>query len=375
MSLPTQPFFATPAQRVALARQRFFDEGQRPSGLVGEGVIQSWNRCLVTRRAPQEPVAFDPVSAVRAQTALMRSRDLLRAAAAELDHLETALAGTACRVMMTDGQGVIVHTSGGAATADEHVMTVAARIGVNLAEAAIGTNAPGMVLHTGQACTVLGAEHYFDQVQGMHCAASPVRDAAGRLVAVLDLSVENRPFGFDAASVVGMYATAIENRWLLAQAREQLVLRFQAAPALLETPLEALAAVGSDGRLAWLNGVARRLLPDAQPGDTAEAAFGCTLPALLALTRGAQPALRPLPGGLAVWLRAQLQATDGVATAVASAPVPSATAPAGSLADHDRAHILRTLAECDGNIAQAARRLGVSRGLLYRRLRGAGGHG
>ncbi|MCA9056729.1 MAG: hypothetical protein KDA75_23035, partial [Planctomycetaceae bacterium] len=135
MSLPAQPFFATAAQRAQLARQRFFDEGQRPSGLVGEAVIQSWNRCLAARRRPQDVVAFDPVSAARAQTAAMRARPLLEAVRGELEQLETTLRGTACRVMLTDSQGVIVHVSQGEALADALVMPAAARVGVNLAEA------------------------------------------------------------------------------------------------------------------------------------------------------------------------------------------------------------------------------------------------
>jgi hypothetical protein len=34
LNLPVQPFFATPEQRFNLARQRFFEDGQRPTGLV-----------------------------------------------------------------------------------------------------------------------------------------------------------------------------------------------------------------------------------------------------------------------------------------------------------------------------------------------------
>lgn len=370
MSLPMQPFFATPAQRTALARQRFFDEGQRPSGLVGETVIQSWNRCLSAHRATHEAVAFDPVSVVRAHTAAMRSRELVVAVQGELQQLETALAGTACRVLFTDGHGVVVHASQGCGHAEERVMPVAARVGVNLAEAAIGTNGPGLVVHTGQACTVIGAEHYFDIVQGMHCAAAPVHDAAGRLVAVLDLSTENRPFGFDAASVVDLYATAIENRWLLAQARDALVLQFQANPGLLGTPLEALAAIGHEGRVHWLNAAARRLLPAAAVGGDAEAVFGVHATGLLARSGGAAPALLQLPGGLTVWLRVRLQAHGTPPANVALAPpTPPAARPADTLAEHDQAHVAGTLAACGGNIAEAARRLGVSRGLLYRRLR------
>ena len=45
-----------------------------------------------------------------------------------------------------------------------------------------------------------------------------------------------------------------------------------------------------------------------------------------------------------------------------------------SLNEANRRLIEQTLAQCQGNVSRAARRLGVSRGLLYRRLRewGAG---
>ena len=57
-ALPAQPFFATPQQRVELARQRFFEDGVRPSGLVSEAVIQSWTRCLQAGHDPRRTPAF-----------------------------------------------------------------------------------------------------------------------------------------------------------------------------------------------------------------------------------------------------------------------------------------------------------------------------
>ena len=54
-SLPANPFYASPEQRVALARQRFFEDGVRPSGMVSEAVIQSWSRCLRSHPDPARP--------------------------------------------------------------------------------------------------------------------------------------------------------------------------------------------------------------------------------------------------------------------------------------------------------------------------------
>lgn len=378
-ALPAQAFFAGAPERVALARERFFGDGQRPTGLVSEPVIQSWQRCLGARRTAPERLAFDPVTPSRQHGALQRSRPLLDAAGAVMPRLEQVLAATAARALLCDGEGVVLHGtprhSGGGA---QPVLTLAARVGVDLSERAVGTTAPGIVLRTGQACRVTRAEHFFDVCGGLSCAAAPIHDRHGRLAAVLDLSVEGHDFGFDAAALVGLYAGAIENALLEAPDGDCLVLRFQADPMLLGTPLQALAGVDGRGELRWLNEVARRLLglpPGGLglPGAAAEALFG--LPAAALLARSASEAPQPvrLANGLVVWLQSTLQLRRGATPAVASPPaavVEPAQAPAAAatLAEHDHRLVLDTLQRCGGNVSKAARALGVSRGLLYRRL-------
>ena len=398
---PRELFPRTRAERVALARQQFFDEGVRPSGLVGEAVLQSWMRCSRTHSDSRRVIAFDAVTPSRLHATLGRSRDLLEAARGELQNMESSLAGTDARVLLTDAHGVIVHTTHHPMAAAQPVMRQTARVGINIAESMVGTTAPGIVACTGHAATVNGAEHYFDVLHEMHCAAAPIRDVHGRLAAVLDVSVEGRPFSFGAAQLVATFAATIENRLLVAQSRGWLLLRFQASPALLGTPLEALAGIDFDGRVAWLNGAAERLI--GQPPDDAPPCalhiFGMDLAALLHLTRSSDaPRAVRLANGLGVWLQASLQASDGVdfrhavsfAGTEAAAPristsAPQQTAPAqegheeeedpsgaaadSSLRGHSRKLIEDTLGACGGNISQAARQLRVSRGTLYRRLK------
>ena len=382
---PTQLFFSEPAQRTALAREQFFDEGQRPSGLVGEAVLQSWMRCCSARRQPREAVSFEPVSRSRMHSSLGRNRDLLQASNPELGHMEAALGGTECRVLLTDDQGVIIHATPLGGRRRQPLLEAASRVGVNIAESHVGTNAPGIVARTGQACTVSGAEHFFDCLQAMYCAAAPIRDIHGRLAGVLDISVEGHAFPFDAAAVVAGYAATIENRLLLLQSAEHLVLSFQASPSLLGTPLEALAGIDRAGRLVWLNAAAQRLTGCSDPTDRGVAAvFGATADQLLSLSREGSACNWRLPSGLGIWVKARPPLGDGVnfrhAVALASVPAtagdssasqvatPVASAPA-TLLDHSQRLIEATLAEHDGNIARAARALGVSRGMLYRRLR------
>lgn len=393
---PLQLFATTPAERVALARIQFFEEGVRPSGLVGEAVIQSWMRCARTHADTRRAVSFDAVTPSRLHATLARNQDLLEAARGELADMESSLAGTDCRVLLTDAQGVIVHVTHHPAAAQQPILHRTARLGVNIAESVVGTTAPGIVARTGQACTVDGAEHYFECLRAMQCAAAPIRDVHGQLAGVLDLSVESRRFGFDAASMVALYATTIENRLLLAQSRDRLVLRFQASPTLLGTPMEALAGIAEDGTVAWLNSAGARLiggLPEAGP-CAVEMLFGLDVDGLLRLGRreAAQPVR--LASGLGVWLQARAKAHDGVdfrhaVSVPATAPVAEARASAadapqqpveaspaagedagdGTLQGRSRRLIEETLAAHHGNISHAARQLRVSRGTLYRRLK------
>ena len=51
-------FFSTQADRIALARQRYFEEGELPSGVVSEAVFQSWARCLRLKQDPRAQLEF-----------------------------------------------------------------------------------------------------------------------------------------------------------------------------------------------------------------------------------------------------------------------------------------------------------------------------
>ncbi len=381
-TLPVQPFFSTPEQRLALARQRYFEEGVRPSGLVSETVIQSWSRCLQAQRRPGDAVTFPMVTASRTHSALTRSRVLLEAASDELKQLASTLSGTSCTLFLTDPQGVVVHHAYADYNADEVLLPLARRVGCNLSEDSIGTNAPGLTAHTGEASVVLGAEHFFGGVQVMHCAAAPIRDIHGQMAGVLDLTTESRPFGFDAAAVVGLYATAIENHLLRAQSADHIVIQLQTSPAFLGTPMEGLAGIAPDGRIAWMNRAASRLLglSAGAASLSAEATLALKPAQLASLTRNHQPTSHRLPSGLQVWMLLRMQARDGVAAPVfqmtKSRVEESATAvdetvkqPPTTLR-HGELHLIESaLASCDGNVSKAARSLGVSRGLIYRHLK------
>lgn len=386
-----QQFFSTTsAERVVLARRRFFEEGVRPSGLVSEAVIQSWLRSQ--RLHPDvRQLALAPVSPSRLHATQERCRGLLLALRHELPAMEQALAGTGTRVLLTDDKGVMLYITPPALPRRNETA------GLNISERALGTTAPGIVAATGRACTVSGGEHYFGELHALQCAAAPIHDVHGRLAGVLNLMVEEQDFSFDASPVAGMYATTIENTLLQSQSHEHLILRFQVTAALLHTPMQALMGVAADGRIAWMNKACARLAgrPPGRGACQVEELLGHGLARLLRLSHQQAPEPLRLASGLGVWMQAQLQAADGLGSrldasladdtdaAPASAAQPGAAHEDGeacaaalpasaraTLRAHSDRLIEETLARHAGNISQAARALGISRGMLYRRLRG-----
>ena len=394
-------FFSTRAERIALARQRYFEEGELPSGVVSDAVLQSWARCLRLKQDPRARVEFQPVTASRAQLALQKNRLLRDAWLADAGELDAVLGTTNCGAMLTDPSGVLIGATN-SRRVHEKVTPVAHRIGVNFAEEAVGTTAPGIVARTGKQASVQGAEHFSESVNFMHCAAAPIRDIHGNLAGVLDMSSEGIAFNFDATSVVGLYASSIENRLLILQSSEHLIVRFQVSPSMLDTPMAGLMGVDMEGRIAWCNAAASRLLglsPDSEQrgpskvDEVLQSSFS-----ELASVRGSTHSMLRLPNGLLVHVRCELIAQDGhrqlfavgkpsqdatsePVNADLVAPLTSSQEEAAlsppvdspepsSLRDADVDLIARTLKECGGNVSAAARKLQVSRGLIYRRTQG-----
>jgi sigma-54 dependent transcriptional regulator, acetoin dehydrogenase operon transcriptional activator AcoR len=392
-------FFDRHEDRVALARRQYFEEGQVPSGVVPDAVLQSWGVCLRAKRSIAERVEFQPVSVSRSHLAMQKNAALCAVWQKELRALESTIKATGCEAILTDASGVLIGVAGGT----EHhgsVLKAAHRVGVNLSEAMVGTTAPGLVIRTGKVAMVRGGEHYFERVGHMHCAAAPIRDIHGQLTGVLDFSSEGAPFRFDVTSVLGYFASTIESRLVLAQSDQHLIVRLQMSEALLDTPLCGLVGVNLDGGVAWCNATAANLLgfPSSSPiesGLTTEHIFACSLSALLSM-RGGGHMLR-LPNGLSVCVRCELHAKDGGQSLVqiaaphrlasglnerdepSTTPDVPATANARSLnpeessattlRDADGDLIARTLVECKGNVSAASRKLKVSRGLIYRHVK------
>lgn len=395
------PFFVTRQERVALARQQYFEEGILPTGVVSDAIFQSWTRCHRGHHKSQDRIEFQPVSISRSQLALQKNRVLHEAWLSEMPALGNALGSAHCSAILTDATGVLI----GATPAnhmEQRIIPIAHRIGVNLSEAYVGTTAPGIVARTGKPASVWGAEHFNDAVSTMYCTAAPIHNIQGQLAGILDISSEGIPFKFDPSSVVGLYAASIENRLLMAQSTDLLIVKFQFLPAIIDTPMVGMIGFDLAGQLTWLNSVASQLLslsvvPEERPpctvNDIFEAGFD-----QLASQVGHGFHAQQLRNGLQVFTTCTLQKQGGpihparheapptvsTPTAMVTDIVPHSPSsarpvdmadgylPASSLKQADADLIRKCLTEFKGNVSQVAKQLQVSRGLIYRRLQELG---
>jgi sigma-54 dependent transcriptional regulator, acetoin dehydrogenase operon transcriptional activator AcoR len=389
--------FANRNDRVLSAKRRYFEEGILPTGIVSDEILKSWARCNLNQQRPLDTIEFQPTAVSQNQYTVHKNRVLFAAWLKELPAITKALGSANCSAILLDESGVLIDTSPLEA---KHlkIIPVAHRAGVQLSEDSVGTCAPGIVLRTGKQSCVLGKEHYFESVGSMYCAAAPILNIHGQLAGVLNISSEGKPFYFDPTAVISMYAASIENRLLLAQSQEHLVVKFQFLPAIIDTPMVGLLGFDLSGRLAWSNSVAKGLLGVRNNHSSSlprcvEDVFDSSFSALASLA-GNGVVTRHLRNGLQIFIACELHTKNSFSKKIiANLPVndeaflardrtleqPHPTSRKEqllaqtsqldiSLKQVDAHLIQQHLVQYKGNITKVAKQLKVSRGLIYRRL-------
>ncbi|MFM2347188.1 MAG: hypothetical protein RL654_1941 [Pseudomonadota bacterium] len=221
-----------------------------PDAPLDAAVLRSWQRCVAQGRRADESVVFDPVAQAALARLLDRHRPLLAQARPELDRLAETLAGTGGVVLLTDAAGRALATAGALHTCSAPLRQ-AFRPGVDLSEAAIGTSAMSAALQEARPVQVSGAEHFFEDNQIFHCAAVPVRDPQGQLLAVLDISRDRPGLPALATALLQQCAARIEARLL------------EAVPGFLHLQLDAgggtpaSLVLGPDGEVLAASAVLR----------------------------------------------------------------------------------------------------------------------
>ena len=232
--------------RIALARKRFLDCGSAPPGSVPEAVERSWRRCLDAGLDAGARPVFEPVESARLRQFMEQSHLLTARAQPVMETLYEQIAHTESMVILTDAQGMILHSLGD----DDFVARahqVALQPGVSWDEHHKGTNAIGTALAEKTAVTVNGSEHFFPANHFLTCSAAPILDPFGILIGALDVSGDHRGHQPHTLALVRMSAQMIENHLFREQFAGSLLLHFHARPEFIGTLCEGIVAFSPDG--------------------------------------------------------------------------------------------------------------------------------
>ncbi|CAN7575978.1 histidine kinase [Acidovorax sp. LjRoot118] len=374
-----------PAERQALiaqARTALLSQGQVPAALgIEPWIVRSWLRCLALGRAPGQRVAFDLVSAAMLRNLAEQHRHLLQAARPVLAHLTRAIAGMHYFAILTDTRGVVVDVQGALDRHDARVRAIG-RVGIDLSEAAVGTTAIGAALAELQPVWLHRGEHFFNDNTSYSCAGAPLFDPQGQCIGMLDLTGVDVPERPELRHLVARSARAIEDALLL-QLPHALLLRLNWPGSTLGGEGDGLMLLDADGYVVGTNRTARQLVPQPlrAPGTRPHAGDLLALPwpllfdaALQQQRSGPAPMDMPLWSGLRLQGMALPARPAGQGSGLARAPAPAHAATSAPLREAETALIRQAVQDARGNVAEAARALGISRATVYRKLGAPKGH-
>lgn len=253
--------------------------------------------------------------------------DLLIVAGPILDRLFRQVGRSGCGVLLSDARGVILERrTGDGDSAGFDAVGLAP--GGLWSEATEGTNGIGTCLFEDKPVIIHRNQHFATRNIGISCMDAPIHDPHGRLLAALDISSCRDDHTLPLADMIAMLvqetARTIERDLFCRHYDEARILFIADEP----SGGTALLAVDRDDMVIGASRGARQRLR---------------------LDDRALAAPRPL--------------ADLLGDANGAAP---------SFHDGERAVLRRALAQAGGNASLAARRLGIGRATLYRRLKRTG---
>jgi transcriptional regulator of acetoin/glycerol metabolism len=253
-----------------------------PGGLPAPEILDSWGRCGEAGLQ----VDFVPETLMVSGADLSRRRDaagLLRhLALAEIETLSQQIAGSNFLLAFGDQDGVLLDLF-----EDHRFATSTSGAGIvagsQWTENLCGTNGVGTALATGRAISVNGPDHYFFHFGDISCTASPIRDAWGQVVGVLDASSYFESRQRHTEALVRMATTQIENLLLTHQMRDAVVLAIHPRAEFLGTLSAGVIAFDQSGALRAVNARAHALLTGLAlaPGTLFETLFDAPFEATL----------------------------------------------------------------------------------------------
>ncbi len=220
---------------------------------IDDLTLRSWRRCR-DEYGLDPGISPDPVIIDRQdlRDRLHKYERLLDIARVEMTDLYQQLAGSGHAIMLTDKDGILLNFIG-----DPQFTDAAAHAGMQLgavwSESVQGTNGMGTCLIEQKPLVIHKQSHFFSRNASLTCAAAPIFDPHGKILAVLDASSESKLAQQHTMVLLNMSAQVIENRVFFCAMKEAFVLRFHSRSEFIGTLGEGAIAFDTEGRIMAIN--------------------------------------------------------------------------------------------------------------------------
>jgi transcriptional regulator of acetoin/glycerol metabolism len=283
--------------------------------------------------------------------------------------LARAIADTRYFAILTNHQGVVVDVDGVIDHSDKRVSAIA-RVGVDLSEQSVGTTAIGAALTELRPVWLHRGEHFFNATTVYSCTGAPLFGPDGQCVGMLDLTGVETAERPELKHLVSQSVRNIENA-LVIQRPHRLLLRVNWPGTALGLESDGLIGVDEDGTVVGANQAARVLLPELNQmhHDSLHCRdlFATAHEMIVDAARRQHSLETPLWNGLRLQVNAQLH--EQRTSAARSPAAPSKFQSGVPLKDFETSLIRQSVDDHKGNVAEAARVLGISRATVYRKLK------
>ncbi|MFM2111952.1 MAG: hypothetical protein RLZZ271_612 [Pseudomonadota bacterium] len=271
----------------------------------------SWERSRKAGLTPDLAPDFSGTNNTNIKSLLDQNHQLAHLAYPVLEALHEQIANTHSMVLLTDGQGRILHSLGDDSFL-ERADKVALKPGVDWSEVAKGTNAIGTAITLGRPVVVHGQQHFLEVNRFLTCSSTPIFNPDGKVIGVLDVSGDARNYYHHTIALSRMSAQIIENQVFSETYQDTVRLHFHSRPEFIGTLFEGMVSFSPGGRFLAANRGALFQLglePSVLQRHSVSSLFGISMDELMDHCRSSSPQLLTLSlhNGVAVKSRVDMR--------------------------------------------------------------------
>ncbi len=222
-------------------------------------IRDSWKRCREHNVNPAHVTEVDILTQSKLREKTEAYWQLMSVSNPIMKNVFEMLHGMGFIVILSDSQGYILRS-----IVDEGFQKQAKKVmlceGANWQEQLNGTNAIGTSLVEKQPVKVFGREHFIKKNHILACAASPIFDADGEIIATLDLTGEAKRGIDQIFRLAKMAAQNIERELQLLHLRKQFNLHKAKHDSIVELVKEGALFIDKEGTVSEVNLAAARVM-------------------------------------------------------------------------------------------------------------------